>query len=80
MSQAIRGYITKLNITRNKDHVPEDMDGILRIGKVIVYFTDGREEDNQEFVDNEEFRYDEEIIASVANRLDIHKDNINIVY
>jgi len=37
------------------DDVPEDMDGIIRVGSVILEFEDGRSEYCNEIVDNQDF-------------------------
>lgn len=52
------------------DDVPEYMDGILRIGSVLVE-TEDEEFDIQEFVDNTEFRSEEEIEKFVDKKLGI---------
>lgn len=54
------------------DNVPEYMDG-------IFHFSDGTEEDHQELVDNEEFHSEEEMLESVAKRLGVHKDIVEVV-
>jgi len=61
------------------DNVPECMDGIIRIGSVIVYLPKNILKNHQELVDNLDFYTEEEIINSVAQRLNIDKDFIEII-
>jgi len=64
---------------RLDDNVPECMDGIIRIGSAIVYFSDNTSKNHQELVDNVEFDTEEEIANSVAQRLNLNKDLIEII-
>lgn len=50
------------------DNVPEYMDGVLRIGSVIVS-TNKDDFDIQEFVDNDEFRSQKAIVEHVNSTL-----------
>ena len=49
------------------DNVPECMDGVLRIGSVIISTITNQEFDIQEFVDNSEF-YSEKAIENFVNK------------
>lgn len=49
------------------DNVPECMDGVLRIGSVIISTINNQEFDIQEFVDNSEF-YSEKAIENFVNK------------
>jgi len=55
------------------------MDGIIRIGNAIVYFSDNTSKNHQELVGNVEFDTEEEIANSVAQRLNLNKDLIEII-
>jgi hypothetical protein len=64
------------------DNVPEDMDGIIRIGGVETTDSDGNEkgiEIYQELVDNAEFHSEGELIKSVATRLGVNPKIVEIV-
>lgn len=61
-----RGSIETINIYLD-DNVPDYMDGVLRIGSVIVS-TNKDDFDIQEFVNNDEFRSEKDIIKFV-NRI-----------
>jgi len=65
------------------DNIPEDKSGIIRVGSVQFFAENGDGIDdtdlNNRFVDNQEFHAEGELIRSIAKRLEISVDNIEIV-
>lgn len=61
------------------DNLPDDMDGLFRIGKVSEHFSDGSEHDHQELVDNTEFYEQDAIRHYVSYHLGVGEDYISIL-
>ncbi len=80
----IEEFIIHSAIVYLDDDVPEYMDGIIRVGSVQFFDENGNEIDNTDLnnklVDNQEFRSEEQVIKSIAKRLDISVDNVEVEY
>lgn len=62
------------------DNMPEYMDGIVRVGDVIVQFKDETEKSMQELIDNTEYHTERELVEDISSKLGVSKDIIEVYY
>jgi hypothetical protein len=60
--------------------MPECMDGILRVGNVIVEYEDRRQISRQDLVDNTEYHTEIELVNDISRRIGVSKDKVEVYY